>query len=201
MAKRSTCQSCHRALSVCLCPHIQQINNRWPLHILQHPRETKHAIGTAKIVQLSLQNCQTTISKKISSGSPFEKWLKDEKPLLIYPGEQAEEPEEFIGKLPRTLLVIDASWRKSRRMLYESPQLQHLQRLNITPRSQSRYRIRKVPAPDNLSTLEAVVEVLSALEDNNDKYQPLLNTMDWMINKQIEKMGPVLFEKNYNRSN
>ena len=199
MSKRPTCKTCQRALSVCLCPHIQQIDNRWPIHILQHPNETRHAIGTAKIVQLSLKNCETHICKQIDPGSNFEQWLEKKNPILIYPGEDAEGLDTLQSQPDRTLLLIDASWRKSRRMLLESPQLQKLQRVCIQPNKPSNYKIRKVPDPTSLSTLEAIVEILSELEDDQKKYQPLLDTMDWMINKQIEGMGQQLFETNYSK--
>jgi len=39
--------------------------------------------------------------------------------------------------------------------------------------------------------------VLSALEKDSEKYQPLLATMDWMIQQQIEKMGEETFARNY----
>ena len=200
MAKRPTCQTCQRALSVCLCPHIQHVDNLWPIRILQHANETRHAIGTAKIAQLSLKNCETNLYQQIEPGSTFEQWLKKENPVLIYPGEQAEGLDTLSGHGPRTLLLLDASWRKSRRMLHESPQLEQLQRVCIQPSKPSSYRIRKVPDPTSLSTLEAIVEILSALENDQNKYQPLLNTMDWMINKQIENIHPKLFEKNYTKT-
>jgi len=199
VSKRPTCKTCQRALSVCLCPHIKQIENRWPIRLLQHPNETKHAIGTAKIVQLSLTNCQTDICKQIEPDSEFEQWLGQENPVLIYPGENAEGLDWLQSHPNRTLLVIDASWRKSRRMLLESPSLQRLQRVCIQPNKPSNYKIRKVPDPTSLSTLEAIVEILSELEGDQTKYQPLLAAMEWMINKQIESMGEQLFEKNYRK--
>ncbi|MDF1642757.1 MAG: DTW domain-containing protein [Pseudomonadales bacterium] len=197
MSKRPTCQTCQRALSVCLCPHIQHVDNLWPIRILQHANEKKHAIGTAKIAQLSLKNCETYLYQPIDPGSTFEQWLKKENPVLIYPGEHAEGLDALNNQNPRTLLLLDASWRKSRRMLHESPQLEQLQRVCIQPSKPSSYTIRKVPSTTSLSTLEAIVEILSELENDQNKYQPLLNTMDWMINKQIEHIDPELFEQNY----
>ncbi|MBL4584393.1 MAG: DTW domain-containing protein [Pseudomonadales bacterium] len=197
MAKRPTCERCQRPQSVCLCPHIKAINNQWPVHILQHPHETKHAIGTAKIAQLSLKHCQTTVCETILPGSAFEAWLKQHNPILVYPGEQANTPRNLIDQPERTLLLVDASWRKSRRMLFESPMLQNLQRVCLQPSEPSRYKIRKTPSLDSLSTLEAIVELLATLENSQEKYQPMLNAMDWMIEKQIEKIGPEQFKKNY----
>jgi len=72
-----------------------------------------------------------------------------------------------------------------------------LPRVSFQPETVSRYRIRKEPDEYALSTLEAIVYALSVLEGNVDTYQPLLDSMDWMIEKQIELMGRDVFERNY----
>ena len=82
-------------------------------------------------------------------------------------------------------------------MLLESPALMQLPKVSFQPETVSRYRIRKEPDQYALSTLEAIVYALSVLEGNADTYKPLLDSMDWMIEKQIELMGKDVFEKNY----
>ena len=72
-----------------------------------------------------------------------------------------------------------------------------LPKVSFRPETVSRYRIRKEPDEYALSTLEAIVYALSVLEGNADTYKPLLDSMDWMIEKQIELMGRDVFEKNY----
>ncbi len=190
--KRSICTQCKRPLKVCYCHTIQHVDNRWPIHILQHPAESKHAIGTARIASLSLNQCQLQVGENFDDDA-----LNVLQPLLVYPGEHSQNLEELNLLEPQPLLFIDASWRKSRRMLLESPALMQLPKVSFQPEMVSRYRIRKEPDQYALSTLEAIVYALSVLEGNADRYLPLLDSMDWMIEKQIELMGKDVFEKNY----
>ena len=200
--KRSICTQCKRPLKVCYCHTIQHINNRWPIHILQHPAESKHAIGTARIASLSLKQCQLQVGENFDDEA-LESVISEEvnaevgQPLLVYPGEHSQDLAELDPLQPQPLIFIDASWRKSRRMLLESPALMQLPKVSFQPETVSRYRIRKEPDEYALSTLEAIVYALSVLEGNADTYQPLLDSMDWMIEKQIELMGRGVFEKNY----
>jgi DTW domain-containing protein YfiP len=60
--------------------------------------------------------------------------------------------------------VLDATWRKSRKMLHLNPGLQTLPRLALEDVPASAYRIRKAHAPHQLSTLEAVAHALVQLE-------------------------------------
>lgn len=173
---------------------LKAVDNAWPVHILQHPRESKHAIGTARIAELSLSRCQLQIGEQFTLKQAA---MDPKQSVLIYPGEGAMPLESLQGGTPKTLVLLDASWRKSRRMLIESPELQCLPKIGLQPENKSRYRIRKSKYADSLSTLEAVVQALSKLEQNEGKYLSLLETMDWMIAKQVEFMGEAVFRKNY----
>jgi len=195
--KRSLCNQCLRPKTVCYCHTISQIENNWPIHILQHPNESKHPIGTAKIAELSLNNCRTYISKNFSNNFEISRLVENTNPLLIYPGEGSIPIEEIDTLIIRPIIFLDGSWRKTRRMIYETPELQTLTKVSFTPTDPSCYRIRKEPNETAISTLEAIIAVLSKLENEHNKYQPLLKSMEWMINKQIEFMGKEIYKKNY----
>jgi DTW domain-containing protein YfiP len=201
-AKRSICTQCKRPLKVCYCHTIQHVDNGWPIHILQHPAESKHAIGTARIASLSLNQCQLQIGENFDDNALTSMIWQDAntempEPLLVYPGEHSQDLAELDPLQPQPLIFIDASWRKSRRMLLESPALMKLPKVSFQPETVSRYRIRKEPDQYALSTLESIVYALSILEGSAELYRPLLDSMDWMIEKQIELMGKDVFEKNY----
>lgn len=226
--KRSLCSQCLRPLTVCFCHTIHVVDNHWPIIILQHAGETDRAIGTAKIAQLSLKNCQTYIYQpqphtktKQSKGGKFSdtqaseqnkrliESICEQSPLLVYPGDNSAPIEQLateVNKKPQTqdkppLLFIDGTWRKSRRMLYECPALAALPRVSLQTGRASRYLIRKTPNDSALSTVEAIAASLSALEDSEDIYQSLLNSMDWMIEQQIKAMGEQKYQRNYLKNN
>jgi len=59
------------------------------------------------------------------------------------------------------------------------------------PRAPSRYRIRREPQPDYVSTLEAIVEALQILEPDTAGLPALGAAFDRMIDRQIEQIGSV----------
>ncbi|WP_157960378.1 tRNA-uridine aminocarboxypropyltransferase [Marinimicrobium alkaliphilum] len=76
------------------------------------------------------------------------------------------------------LVVLDATWRKSRKLLHLNPALGRLPRLSLEHTPPSRYRIRKAHQPNQLSTLEASCYALSLLEQGAVDYTPLLDRFE-----------------------
>lgn len=165
------------------------MDNRWPVHILQHHRESGHAVGTARIAALSLTRCDLDILRGVFVPAPDD--------VLVYPGTGARPLDELTGARPRRLLFLDASWRKSRRILHEQPAIAALPRYCLTDVPRSRYRIRREPEPGFLSTVEAVVLALETLEREPGRYHSLLRVMDWMIDQQIRHMGEAVYRRHY----
>lgn len=194
---RSSCPQCLRPTTHCYCHTLKLVTNHWPVWILQHPLEVNHALGTARIASLSLQQSQLWVGETIESCEVASQHLATAQPLLVYPGEESSDLNAINRDQPVPLLFLDGNWRKTRRMLFESSTLAALPKISFQPTLASRYRLRKAPKPEYLSTLESIAEVLSVLEGDNEKYQPLLNSMDWMIDRQIELMGTQIFNRNY----
>lgn len=116
-------------------------------------------------------------------------------PVLLYP--DAAVPPAFPDQEERALIpedvrliILDGTWRKSRKMLHVNPLLQALPRLSLSPASASRYLIRRAPGPNQLSTLEAACHALSMLENREDKYCPLLQAFESFISLQAQWFRP-----------
>lgn len=90
---------------------------------------------------------------------------------------------------PIRLIVLDGTWRKSRKMLYCNPALQALPRFSLRDLPPSHYRLRKAHRPDQLSTLEAVCHALAQLEQDQAKYAPLLAAFDDFIDHLAQHWG------------
>ncbi len=84
-------------------------------------------------------------------------------------------------------------------MLFESAALAALPRYTLESPPVSRYRIRREPTANALSTLEAIVYTLSQLENCLEKYEPLFQIMDDLIKQHIDAMGQDTFKKNYSK--
>ena len=164
--------------------------------MLQHPMETHNPKGTARLLHLSLPGSQllcgevfapellrAALHAPTDAGAPVQL-------VLLYPGESALAADAAVlsGAAVRLrLVVIDGTWRKTRKMLHLNPQLQALPRCALADVAPSRYVIRKAHAPHQLSTLEATCAALAQLEGEGrtDRYMPLLAAMDGLVAQQL----------------
>lgn len=196
-SSRQRCPHCERPLPRCYCRQLPTLANRWPVWICQHPTESRHALGTARIAALGLEQC--LLSPCPGPANPAMFPASSALPALIYPGEDALPIEALQTQDIRPLLFLDGTWRKAHRMLMESAWLQSLPRYSLHPSMPSRYRIRRAPRPDALSTLEAIVKTLGVLEGDEQRFAPLLSVMDHLVEEQITHMGKTVYQHNYRR--
>jgi len=83
-----------------------------------------------------------------------------------------------VSTTPRTLVLLDGSWRQARCLLRANPRLQSLQRWALPSPPPSRYLIRKAHRPLQRATLEAACLALGTLEGRPAFYAPLLAGFD-----------------------
>ena len=198
MKKRALCPQCKKAMSACICKYITLINNQHFIHILQHPSEEKKAIGTARILDLSLRSSKITIAE-IFDESEFDL----DNCYLIFPDDNAIPAEKLLNNQAVSInsktqfILLDGSWKKASKMLMLNPFLQKLPKVSLNINKKSDYRIRKSPREDGLSTVEAGFYLLSQLENNDEKFKPLLTAFSGMIDDQIAKIPADVYQRHY----
>ncbi len=182
---RAHCYRCDKPAIACLCGRIPRVHNRTPIVIVQHKREARHALGTVRIADLGLERrAITVLAGSQRSGSQPPDWLPAGAGLL-YPGESARELAEVpSAERPRCLVVIDGTWHQARALFRDHLWLQGLPRYKLTPSAPSRYRLRKEPAADYVSTIEAITQALSILEPETES-GGLIDAFDALIDDQI----------------
>ena len=124
---------------------------------------------------------------------------------MLYPSEESIAAEYLAGNessnrdmnIKRTFILLDGTWRKAFKMYQSSINLQKLPAVRLNAEQESQYTIRQTSIEGGLSTVEAGFLLLSTLDKDKDKYQPLLTAFEYMINFQIAKMPAGLFNKNY----
>lgn len=170
---------------------MHPVPRRVQLLLLQHPEEVFQAKGTGRLLHLCLP------ASRLAEGEAFDaqalhallhaSWQcgdRPRQPVLLYPatphGEQSGLAAPSPWPLPAPgpeglrLIVLDATWRKSRKMLYLNPLLQSLPRLALDDLPPSRYgTLRKAHAPGQLSTLEAAACALEQLDPAGPSLRPL----------------------------
>ncbi len=196
---RPRCERCLRPAQHCLCPLIPNINSETRLLIVQHPSEQNHALNTARLLALGLQHAELLIAESLIEYPHWIAALQDPqwRTELLFPG--PEVPLLSIqsqDSRPRRLVLLDGTWRKARKLMHLNPALQALPRVSLPDSLRSRYRLRKVPQPGALSSIEAGVEALRILEPALS-VDPLLAPFDALIEAQIKAMGPALYARNY----
>ncbi|MGB5444603.1 MAG: tRNA-uridine aminocarboxypropyltransferase [Psychromonas sp.] len=196
MSKRAVCKRCLKAQSACICATIESIDNQHFLHVLQDPSEEKNAIGTARILALSLKRCKITVAEL------FDESLFDlHNCYLVFPDPSAKPAELLVEQKEinhnSVFILLDGSWKKAYKLLMSNPFLQKLPKISINVEQKSQYRIRKSPRDDGLSTVEAGYYLLSQLEKSCGKFKPLLNSFEYMIDYQISNIPADIYHKNY----
>jgi DTW domain-containing protein YfiP len=169
---RASCPRCERPLSTCLCATlpVPPLVHRTELLVLQHPAEAGHAKNTALLLTLGLQ------SARLLRGELFDAALAGAGTVLLYPGEGGAP----LPAAPDRLILLDGSWRQSRRLLAANPWLAALPRLEL-PERPGRYAIRRAHRAGQLSTLEAGLHALAALEGEPQRFQPLWEAFEAFV--------------------
>lgn len=184
------------------------IENDVNVIVLQHPDEIKNAKGSAIIANLYLKNYQSWVGEDFSKHKGLEDLVakQSDNSFLIYPNENSLTLQTCFGprgeevkqkSLGCNLIFIDGSWRKAKRIWHSTPCLKQLKSISLTASQNSNYRIRKIPKQGYMSTIESIVACLGYVEGNRDKYRPLQNIFNKMIDAQIESMGDQVFKRNY----
>jgi DTW domain-containing protein YfiP len=177
------------------------------LTILQHPQEALEVKNSARLLSLCLKNSQIETGEIFSPHFFREYQEQGFYDLLLYPDTPEEEslgiahpPAIDVIRLPSgdnlidmgkvRLWVLDATWRKSRKMLYLNPALQAMPRLSLQHCPPSMYKIRKAHSENQLSTLEASCYALQQLEHNAVDYLPVLNAFAAFVAEQQTFLPP-----------
>jgi DTW domain-containing protein len=209
---RAMCATCLRAQSTCICQWTTPTPHATEVLILQHPMEVHNAKGSARLLHLSLPHSRMEIGEVFEEAALLA-WLTGPWPphtskhhgdgerlpkqaILLYPDSPVGDapglvkppvlsPSTRRDPSPLRLVVLDGTWRKSRKMLYLNPQLQQLPRLALQGTPPSRYRIRAAHKADQLSTLEATCAALAQMEGDVAPFLPLLAAFDGFVAQQM----------------
>ena len=166
--------------------------------VLQHPKESRHPMNTARILKLGLTNCQIMTGEDFSHHQPLQTLLKTRRCFLLFPKSEAIDSLALKKtEQPEVVIILDGTWKKARKIYHRNPALQQLPAITINHDQPSNYRIRKVPGDTALSTVEAAVILLRHANNNNTSHQCLLDAFGRMIEMQISTMGKETYEKNY----
>jgi DTW domain-containing protein YfiP len=183
---RETCYRCFRPAGFCLCDAIPSVDNRTPVLVLQHPRERTHPFGTVRLLALGLSRVEVLVDhvgrlrNNPSLLGPLDGCA------LLYPSAQARDITSLTpAELPKRLIVIDGTWHQARTLYRDIPVLHSLPHVTLPTHLRSGFQIRKQPDVHCLSTVEATVFALRALEPETPGLEQLLGAFNTMQGRQL----------------
>ncbi len=179
------CYGCFRPIVDCYCASIPVIENRTKVLILQHMRERFHPFNTARIVRKSLVN-----SRLISA--PTADWSRsltfEPGTGLLYPSADSRLISDLSAdERPRQLVILDGTWHHAKTLMRGIATLRQLPCYRLAPTAPSRYRIRREPRVEFLSTLEATIAALRVLEPETVGFEQLMSVFESMVDRQLAR--------------
>ena len=146
---------------LCLCRDLVAMPTRTRVLVLLHRVERYRTTNTGRIATLALSNSELREWNLLDAPND-PSGLEGEGVYLLYP---CDESRILTEDLPvRTLVLPDATWRRTRRMVHRSPELAALPRLCLPAGSPSTFQLRTNRNPHSVCTLEALARALGILE-------------------------------------
>ena len=199
---RDLCITCMQPTFGCYCEHVQLFDPKIKFVILIHPIEVKRRIATGRMSHLVLQNSELIQGLEYSKNERVNEIIDDPAffPVVLSPGIYSKNltimtPHDRAQFFPEDkkpiIFVLDGTWATAKKMMRQSPNLSMLPRICFSPPAPSNFRVRKQPAPECVSTIEAIHHTLELLGDlrgfdpQSREHDKLLFVFDQMVQKQL----------------
>jgi DTW domain-containing protein YfiP len=200
---RKICHNCRQPDFSCYCQWLQAFDPQIRFVILIHPIEVHRRIATGRMSHLSLKNSHLITGHDFTENNEVNEILhsEDNHCLMLYPGRQARNLSpmsvtERFDLVPShkklTLFVVDGTWNTARKTMHLSENLKGLPRICFTPASPSNFRVRKQPAQECYSTIEAIHHTIELLGPScgfsvaQREHDRLLFIFDKMVSRQLD---------------
>ncbi len=145
-------------------------------------------IGTAHMAHLCLPQSRVHVGIQWDGSEALREACADpaRPPILLYPGPGARDILEDPPEAPVSLIVVDGTWTQAHEAVRDNPQLAALPRYAFHPPEPSIYRIRREPRLEYVSTIEALMHVLGAIEGDAPRFRALLRPLNAMVDAHVE---------------
>ena len=193
------CWRCFRPVRYCLCKYAEPVDAGVKFVLLMHPKEAKRErTGTGRIAHVSLVDSEILVGLDFSKNERLHELLSDERyfPVLLYPGKDAntvrtEGFADLVGDKTLLVLVIDATWFCSRKVIEHSAFLLDLPRLSFAGSYRSEFTFKREPSPDYISTIESCYYLIKELKsvhlaNENVNPEPLMTAFRKLIRDQLQ---------------
>ena len=190
---------CFRPLENCLCKYTKEIDTGIKFVFLMHPKEAKRQrTGTGNLAHISLKDSEIIVGLDFAKNQRLCQLLADPQyyPVMMYPGEEAwtarkEGLKETLAGRTLLVLILDATWFCSRKMIEHNPFLLDLPRISFYGEYRSIFTFKHEPRPEYISTIESCYYFIKEMQENSliskdIEPEPLMNVFKEMIKFQLQ---------------
>jgi DTW domain-containing protein YfiP len=182
-------------MSGCWCSKITPQRTRARFILLQHPREARNSLGTARMAHLALDGSTLLVGVDFMKCPEFPLLLESERErsVVVFPSEGAGDARELAHReATPTIWLIDGTWWQAKKIWRSNPALRQMPAYRIDPRQPSQYGFRSEPEPHCISTIEAVAELLEILDGGQQgTYESFLSPFRALVQRQLtHAQGP-----------
>lgn len=182
---RPTCYRCFKPRITCICEGLGAVDNRTGVIILQHPRERHHALGTVRFARLGLSRVDVRVCGPKDEAAMARACVFPPNCAFLYPSADGRDVASLgPGERPDHLVIVDGTWHHAHSLVRAARQLRELPHVYVQPATPSAYRVRREPRAECLSTIEATVAALQALEPETTGLDELLAAFRRMVDRQ-----------------
>ena len=156
------CPRCWIRSAFCICAEVPSVATRTEVVVVRHEREGWKSTGTARVALQALPRSRLIEYSEDGAASDEALLQLSAGAALLFP-ETGAAPGP-LAEPPSRLIVLDGTWRQTRRMLKRLPSLGSVPRLVLPPKASTPLRLRESQDPLGRSTLEAIADALELLE-------------------------------------
>lgn len=159
------------------------VHTRTEIVVIRHEREGWKSTGTARIAGLALPKLRLIEYREDAQPALAE--LPSVTPAhLLFPGEGAATLASGVTRL----ILLDGTWRQTRKMFGKLPPLHGLPKVALPPGPSKVLRLRDSTFEEGRSTLEAIAESVALLE-GAEVAAPLFSLHDDYVQRVFKARG------------
>ncbi|MCR5435510.1 MAG: DTW domain-containing protein [Treponema sp.] len=192
------CFKCFKPLSNCLCKYTKELDTGIKFVLLMHPKEfRRQRTGTGNIAHISLKDSEIIVGLDFEHNERLNALLNDKNyfPVLMYPGEDAWTAgkagfKEEVGKRTLLVIILDATWFCSKKMIDHNPFLLKLPKISFSGTYSSIFTFKHEPKPEYISTVECCYYFIKELQQidmikKDINPEPMMDAFKQMIKDQL----------------
>ncbi len=166
---------------------MRRVTTPHSILVLQHPRAARAPFGTVRILQQALPRVTVRVGTDFTHDDCVRAALSEplHQPIVLFPRKNAKPLQQFAGERPLTLIVVDGTWTLANSIVRKNRWLDKLASYRVATPRLSIFRLPSQPSVEHVSTLEAVAEALTLLQDNSQIHEILTTALRAMIGLQL----------------